>query len=203
MSLHSIWSLPLSVIQHGGITFLLLYTVILATLGAPLLLLEMSLGQYSGMAPARLFSHLCPILAGLGLAVCIQAAVRAMLDLAVVMWAGQALWQLFSEENIRDGFFYRDVLNKENASLEQLGQLLGQLSLVLAIGCLTIFILIAAGTRSIGKVCLVSVPTCFLLLITLTIRTCLATGGPHGVLILLTPDWSVLTQSSSPSSYNT
>ena len=171
-----------------------MYTVILATLGAPLLLLEMSLGQYSGLAPARLFRHLCPILAGLGLAVCIQAAVRAMLDLAVLMWAGQALWRLFSEQNIRDGFFYRDVLNKEDASLEQLGQLGGQLSLVLAIGSVSIFIFMAAGTRSVGKVCLVAVPACFMLLVTLTIRTCLATGGPQGVLILLTPNWSVLTQ---------
>ena len=182
--------------QHGGVTFLLMYTVILATLGAPLLLLEMSLGQYSGLAPVRLFIHLCPILAGLGLAVCLQTAVRAMLDLAVVMWAGQALWQLFSEQNIRDGFFYRDILNKGDSSLEQLGKLVGQLSLVLAIGCVTIFILMAAGTRSVGKVCLATVPACYMLLVTLTIRTCLATGGPHGVLILLTPDWSVLTQPS-------
>ena len=194
LSLHSLWSLPISVLQHGGITFLLMYTVILATLGAPLLLLEMSLGQYSGLAPARLFRHLCPILAGLGLAVCIQAAVRAMLDMAVIMWAGQALWRLFSEQNIRDGFFYRDVLNKEDASLEQLGQLGGQLSLVLAIGSVSIFIFMAAGTRSVGKVCLVAVPACFMLLVTLTIRTCLATGGLQGVLILLTPNWSVLTQ---------
>ena len=96
LSLHSLWSLPISVLQHGGVTFLLLYTVILATLGAPLLLLEMSLGQYSGLAPGQLFPQLCPVLGGLGLAVCVLAVVRAMLDMAVVMWAGQALWRLFS-----------------------------------------------------------------------------------------------------------
>jgi len=194
LSLHSLWSLPISVLQHGGVTYLLMYTVILATLGAPLLLLEMTLGQYSGLAPGRLFFHLCPILGGVGVAVCVQAAVRAMLDLAVVMWAGQALWRLFSEQNISEGFFYRDVLSKGDSSLEELGLLLGQLSLVLAISCVILFILIAAGTRSVGKVCLVAVPASFMLLVTLTIRTCLATGGPHGVLLLLTPDWSVLTQ---------
>merc|ERR1711892_558062 len=142
----------------------------------------------------RLFFHLCPILGGVGVAVCVQAAVRAMLDLAVVMWAGQALWRLFSEQNISEGFFYRDVLSKGDSSLEELGLLLGQLSLVLAISCVILFILIAAGTRSVGKVCLVAVPASFMLLVTLTIRTCLATGGPHGVLLLLAPDWSVLTQ---------
>jgi len=194
LSLHSLWSLPISVLQHGGVSFLMMYTVILATLGAPLLLLEMSLGQYSGLAPARLFRHLCPLLAGLGVAVCIQAVFRAMLDLAVLMWAGQALWQIFSEQNIRDGFFYRDVLSKEDASLDRLGELGGQLSLVLAVASVSIFILIAAGTRSVGKVCLVAVPISFMILVTLTIRTCLASGGPQGVWTLLTPDWSVLTQ---------
>jgi len=194
LSLHSLWSLPISVLQHGGVTFLLMYTVILATLGAPLLLLEMSLGQYSGLAPGRLFRHLCPLLSGLGLAVCLQAAVRAVLDLAVLMWAGQALWLVFSEQNIRDGFFFRDVLDKGEASLAQLGDLDGHLSLVLAIGSVTIFILMGAGTRSVGKVCMIAVPGCFMLLMTLTIRGCLATGGPDGVLILLSPDWNVVTQ---------
>merc|ERR1711892_251689 len=194
LSLHSLWSLPISVLQHGGVAYLLMYAVTLAMLGAPLLLLEMSLGQYSGLAPGQLFTHLCPLLGGLGLAVCIQAVVRVMLDMAVVMWAGQALWQLFSQQDIRDGFFYRDVLGKEDASLDHLGELGGQLSLVLAVGCVTIFILMAAGTRSIGKICLVAVPACFLLLIILAVRACLATGGPHGVAILLATDWSVLTQ---------
>ena len=38
------------------------------------------------------------------------------------------------------------------AGLDNLGTLHGQLSLCLGIACLVIFILIAAGTRSIGKV---------------------------------------------------
>ena len=171
-----------------------MYMVSLSLLGAPLLLLEMSLGQYSGLAPVSLFRHLCPLLSGLGLAMCIQALVRAMLDLAVIMWSGQAIWLLFSEQNIRDGFFYRDVLHKEDASLQELGQLGGQLSLILAIGCVSLFTLMAAGTKSVGKVCLVGVPACFMLMMILTIRSCLATGGPQGVLTLLTPNWSVFTQ---------
>ena len=37
--------LPVVVMQHGGVTFLLMYTVMLLILGGPLLLLEVSLGQ--------------------------------------------------------------------------------------------------------------------------------------------------------------
>merc|ERR1711963_249784 len=54
-------------------------------------------------------------------------------------------------------------------------------------------VFIVAGTKSVGKVCMVAVPAAFMLMMTLTIRACLATGGPQGVLLLLAPDWSVLT----------
>ena len=45
LSLHSLWSLPITVLQQGGLAFLLAYTLTLAILGAPLLLTEMFLGQ--------------------------------------------------------------------------------------------------------------------------------------------------------------
>ena len=91
-----LWMLPVAVMQHGGVTFLLMYTVMLIILGGPLLLLEVSLGQYSGLAPGPMFRHLCPLLAGLGLSVCLQAAVRALLDLGVLMWSALTLYSMFS-----------------------------------------------------------------------------------------------------------
>ena len=194
ISLHSLWSVPVCVIHHGGGAFLLLYLVSVALLGGPLLLLSMFHGQYSGLAPGQLYQHLCPYLQGLGVAVCIQAGVRAVLDTAVIMWAGQAGWILFTLQDCREGFFRSDVLQRQEDSMEYLGQVVGELALVLVVVCLVTFILVAAGTRSVGKVCLVLAPICFMLLVSLTIRTCLAPGGPAGILTLLTPDWSILSQ---------
>ena len=37
------------------------------------------------------------------------------------------------------------------------------------------------------------VPTCYGLLMTLTIRGCMEDGGPQGILALLAPDWSHIT----------
>ena len=196
LSLHSVWSLPLSVLQYGGAAYLTVYITVLAIVGAPLLLLEMFLGQYSSLAPVQVYTHLCPLVAGLGLTTCIQAGVRAMLDTAVIMWSGQALWHLFSSEEIRDGFFYRDVLAKEDATLEHLGDLVAQLSLVLGVCCVTIFILSAAGIRSVGKICVMVVPACYLLLVVMVVRSCMCTGGLGGIMTLLTPDWSVMTSTS-------
>ena len=95
LSLHSLWSLPVAVIRHGGLVFLLVYILLSLVLGGPLLVLEMFLGQYSGLAPLRLYSQLAPALAGVGVAVCLQALVRAALELGLMMWFGQILFRLF------------------------------------------------------------------------------------------------------------
>ena len=96
--------------------FLLIYMLLLAILGAPLLLLEMFLGQYSGLAPIRVFRHLSPVLTGLGLAMCIQASLRAVLELGVSMWLGQGMFRLFYQQTIREEMFEEDILNKEDAN---------------------------------------------------------------------------------------
>ena len=222
-------SLPIAVIQHGGLAFLLIYLICLVVVGAPLLLLETTLGkdfiwqicmvsslfffssyrvncvpgylcqfllpgQYSALAPARLYRHLCPILAGLGLAIGLQAALRAILELATLMWTGQGLFLLFSEQQITDGFFYRDVLDRGDATMLRLGSLGGQLALVLAIAAVSTFVLTVAGTRALGKVCGLAIPTAFMLLVTLTIRACMESGGPLGITALMAPNWEVMTQ---------
>ena len=116
------------VLQHGGVTFLLMYTVMLGILGWPLLVLEAVLGQYSSLAPGHLYRHLCPLLAGLGLAVCLQAALRALLDLGVLMWAALTCYALFSRQEIADGFFARDILAQVSICLHYLHNTLSTLS---------------------------------------------------------------------------
>ena len=196
LSLHSLWCLPMSIIQYGGVTFLIIYGAMLFAMGAPLILLEMSLGQYSGLAPAQMFQHLCPLLTGLGWAMAVFAAVRAMLDLAVIMWAAQTLCHLFSQQNIPEKFFHENVLSMRDATLEKPGEVVGELVIALSASCVVIFILGAAGTKTVGKVSLAIVTICFMLLAALTIRACLAPGAPSAVLTLLTPNWDALKQPS-------
>lgn len=192
LSLHSLLVLPIVIIQHGGVVFLLIYLVLLIILGAPLLLLEMFLGQYSRLSPGLLFRHLCPVLGGLGLALSIQSCIRAVLELGTAMWLGQGMFQLFHHQQIKEEMFLQQILYSEDASLDSLGSLSMQLVLVLGIAALAVFILVVAGTRAVGKVCMVSVPACFMLIVTLVIRACLETGGPEGVLTFLHPNWKLL-----------
>ena len=76
LSPHCLIVLPLTIVRNGGLAFLVLYSLLVLLLGAPLLLLELRLGQYSNLAPGFLYRHLCPILAGLGPTVVLFAAIR-------------------------------------------------------------------------------------------------------------------------------
>ena len=58
--------------------------------------------------------------------------------------------QEFPEKRIR--FFEDRVLDKGEATLGDLGLLHGQLALCLGIACIVVFIFVAAGTKSLGKV---------------------------------------------------
>ena len=157
----------------------------------------MAVGQYSGLPTGLLFRHLFPLLAGLGLAIPLMAILRAMLDLGVLMWSGRGLFHLFSYQTVTEGFFTRDILAKEVSSLKELGDLNHQLLLVLGIAAITTFVCVVASTKSVGKACMVAVPAAFMLLVSLTIRACLAPGAPNAVLRLLTPDWEALTRPST------
>ena len=58
---HSLWEFPVLTLKYGGVVFILVYLTMFLILGAPMLLLEMALGQYGGLAPTKLFRNLCPV----------------------------------------------------------------------------------------------------------------------------------------------
>ena len=93
------------------------------------------------------------ILTGVGFAICISCVFQSIVDMSIITWSAQAFYLLFTGQVFTENFFYGQVLDWEDGSgLDNLGTLHGQLSLCLGIACLIIFILIAAGTRSVGKV---------------------------------------------------
>ena len=73
------------IVQQGGLAFLLIYAILVALLGAPLLLLELALGQYSALPTSRLYRYLCPLLSGLGLAFTVLASVRGCMFVCCII----------------------------------------------------------------------------------------------------------------------
>ena len=93
------------------------------------------------------------ILTGVGFAICVSCMFQSMVDMAVITWSSKAFYLLFTNQSFAENFFFGSVLDmQDEIALDNLGVLHGQLSLCLGIACLVIFILIAAGTKSVGKV---------------------------------------------------
>ena len=58
---HTLWEFPILTMKFGGVVFILIYLVMFLLLGTPLLLLEMTIGQYSALSPTKLYRNLCPV----------------------------------------------------------------------------------------------------------------------------------------------
>ena len=65
LNLGNTWRFPYLCYRYNGGTFLIAYFVCSLVLGFPLLLIELTLGQYSKMNSVNLFKNLVPILKGL------------------------------------------------------------------------------------------------------------------------------------------
>ena len=193
LSLHSLLYLPQAVIRHGGVVFLMMYLGLVIILGLPVLLLEMFLGQYSTLPVGRLYRHLCPLLSGLGVSLCLVAGIRTIIDLGLAMWTSHGLVRIINDQAVT---IVHDT-HTNTTSLEDIRQVIPyNVAALAALGLLT-FLLVAGSVRSIGKVCLLVVPVLYGLLITLVIRTCMEEAGPPGFLDLMSPDWTVLSQATT------
>ena len=58
------WRFPYLCYKNGGGAFLIPYILSLLCVGIPVFLLELTLGQYSALAPISLFKNYAPALRG-------------------------------------------------------------------------------------------------------------------------------------------
>ena len=194
---HSLLLLPLSVLRHGGLAFLGLYTGLLVILGAPLVLAEMFLGQYSGLSAVHIFTNMCPLLSGLGGAMFVTIILRSVMNISLMVWVSRALYDIFTLFDTDTGMeTVKEVVTLQHSTPTSAALFSLEYSelITLAVVIILLFLLGLGGVRAIGRISQLSVMSSFLLLITLTIRCCLTVSGSEAVTSLLSPDWLQLSR---------
>jgi len=91
VGLGNIWRFPKLCYENGGGSFLIPYLLMLLICGLPLFFLELTLGQYSGSGPLKVFRRMTPVAGGLGLSLVIVGGFFAFYFIVVTSWS---IWYL-------------------------------------------------------------------------------------------------------------
>ncbi|GAV06920.1 hypothetical protein RvY_16829 [Ramazzottius varieornatus] len=67
----NVWRFPFLAYQNGGGAFLIPYITVLLLVGKPMYSMELALGQYCSVGCWTMFKRLCPLSAGIGMAMCV------------------------------------------------------------------------------------------------------------------------------------
>ncbi|XP_034031178.1 sodium- and chloride-dependent GABA transporter 2-like [Thalassophryne amazonica] len=87
IGLGNIWRFPYLCYKNGGGVFFVPYLLFLVLCGIPLFLLEISLGQYTGLGGVSAWRNICPLFGGLGYASLVMNLHSCVYYIVILAWA--------------------------------------------------------------------------------------------------------------------
>jgi NSS family neurotransmitter:Na+ symporter len=190
---------PYLTYSNGGGAFLIPYCFALITMGIPLLLMELSIGQIMRRGPMMAMQLLNKRAGGIGLAASLFGSFLICSYYSVLLaWVLVYTFYTFRYElpwaqNSEDFFFYT-ILDKSHSMLDLSGTSIVSWSVLIALMLvwLIIYFCVWKGVKSTGFVAYITVPLPFILLTVILIRTLFLPGAFTGIVYYLKPDFSLL-----------
>ncbi|XP_046859527.1 sodium- and chloride-dependent glycine transporter 1-like isoform X2 [Xenia sp. Carnegie-2017] len=98
VGLGNVWRFPYLCYANGGATFLIPYFLMLALCGIPMMLTEFSLGQYLSLAPPSMFSTICRMSKGVGMAMMMISFLVSIYYNVIICWSIVYLVSSFAKD---------------------------------------------------------------------------------------------------------
>ncbi|XP_060682916.1 sodium-dependent proline transporter [Hemiscyllium ocellatum] len=216
VGLGNVWRFPYLCYRNGGGAFLIPYCIMMLFTGLPLFLMELSLGQYGGAGPIRVWKC-CPLLKGIGIGMLVVASLVSLYYNVIIAWTFFYLGNSFqnplpwsceapaniplcqnltanrTQQSASEVFWNERTLGLSRSSgLHDPGPVRWELAICLLAAWVVIFLCCLKGIRSSGKIVYVTATFPYLVLIVLIIRGATLKGSLQGVRFYLSTDWKRL-----------
>jgi NSS family neurotransmitter:Na+ symporter len=195
IGLGNIWRYPAVVYENGGGAFLIPYFVALATAGIPMLILEYGLGHRSRRAAPLTFRRLTRRFEWLGWWMIGISFFIMTYYIVIIGWVLSYLWYSPGTRwgDDTNGFFFGEYLGLSD-SFWEVGGIQWKVLLAVAIALAIVYVILRRGvSRGIEVAAKILMPTLIVLIVIITLRGLTLPGADTGLNVLLTPDFSALT----------
>ncbi|MBE5906120.1 MAG: sodium-dependent transporter [Lachnospiraceae bacterium] len=181
VGLGNLWSFPYKMGLGGGFAFLVIYLILLVTVGYPLLLAEIAVGRKSQKAAIEAYSDVNRKFKFNGV---LQTAVPFFLIAFYCTFGGYILKYLvysvmaFGGKSVDPEAFFKSSL------LANGGEAMIWMAVFLV---LTVVIVIGGVSGGIEKFCKIAMPALFVMLVVIVVRACTLSGAGDGLAFLFKP----------------
>ncbi|MGH0137000.1 UNVERIFIED_CONTAM: hypothetical protein FKN15_043141 [Acipenser sinensis] len=197
VGLGNVWRFPYLAFQNGGGAFLIPYLIMLALAGVPIFLLEVSLGQFASQGPVSVWKAIPALQDSCILrdknitsikntTFCMSASVASNLTRLTNVTLENKTFVSPSEE-----YFKYNVLHISKG-IEYPGDIRWPLALCLFLAWVIVYVSLAKGIKSSGKVVYFTATFPYVVLVILLIRGVTLPGAGAGILYFITPKWEKL-----------
>jgi NSS family neurotransmitter:Na+ symporter len=193
VGLGNVWRFPYLAGKYGGGAFLIPYLIVLFLLGIPILILEFALGQRMQKGAVGAFGKINPRLRGIGFNAIFVGFIVCAYYAVVMAWALIYFFHSFhvSWANAPKDFFFSNVLEMSSHV-----RFLDGINWIVFAALIAVWVLIYfcvwKGTKSVGRVVMITMPLPILLILVLAVRGMTLPGSLEGILFYITPNFRAL-----------